>query len=198
MARWGMPGPPQFGGHPVTNIRNLRSPHWRGWLGRKNRCIVPATSFCEYADTKPKKTPTWFATLISPSRNSLPRSRCRVGLHIDLFEACSAFTRVAARTLAPSPIRDLLHRRLQPFRHLHDCSGCFRLERSPGGACTTGKRRLVTAHTLSGHSPNMRPMGRRSNKMEVTVVRSSRDELLAAVDIVRRARECCVAHDVNG
>jgi putative SOS response-associated peptidase YedK len=23
MARWGMPGPPQFGGQPVTNIRNV-------------------------------------------------------------------------------------------------------------------------------------------------------------------------------
>src|SRR5271157_5284242 len=76
---------------------------------------------------------------ISPSRISLPRNCSRVGLHIDLFEACSAFTHVAARTLAPSPIRDLLHRRLQPFRHLHDCSGCFRLERSPGGACTHWK-----------------------------------------------------------
>ena len=54
-------------------------------------------------------------------------------------EACSAFTRVAARTLAPSPICDQLHRRLQPFRHLHDCSGCFRLERSPGGTCTHWK-----------------------------------------------------------
>jgi putative SOS response-associated peptidase YedK len=61
MARWGMPGPPQFGGAPVTNIRNLTSPHWRGWLGKRNRCVVPATSFCEYADTKPRKTPIWFA-----------------------------------------------------------------------------------------------------------------------------------------
>lgn len=61
MARWGMPGPPQYGGAPVTNIRNLDSPHWRGWLRKRNRCIVPATSFCEYADTKPRKTPTWFA-----------------------------------------------------------------------------------------------------------------------------------------
>ncbi len=61
MARWGMPGPPQFGGAPITNIRNVKSSHWRGWLGRKNRCIVPATSFCEYADTKPRKTPTWFS-----------------------------------------------------------------------------------------------------------------------------------------
>ena len=56
-----MPGPPQFGGQPVTNIRNVTSPHWRGWLGARNRCVVPATSFCEYADTKPRKTPIWFA-----------------------------------------------------------------------------------------------------------------------------------------
>jgi putative SOS response-associated peptidase YedK len=61
MARWGMPCPPQFGGAPVTNIRNTKSPHWRRWLGAASRCLVPWTSFCEYADTKPKKTPTWFA-----------------------------------------------------------------------------------------------------------------------------------------
>jgi putative SOS response-associated peptidase YedK len=29
MARWGMPGPPAFGGAPITNIRNVKSPHWR-------------------------------------------------------------------------------------------------------------------------------------------------------------------------
>jgi putative SOS response-associated peptidase YedK len=61
MARWGMPGPPQFGGAPVTNIRNVTSAHWRPWLGRRSRCVVPATSFCEYADSKPRKTPIWFA-----------------------------------------------------------------------------------------------------------------------------------------
>jgi hypothetical protein len=27
----------------------------------------------------------------------------------------------------------------QPLRYLHDCSGCFRLERLPGGACTHWK-----------------------------------------------------------
>ena len=79
------------------------------------------------------------SSLIPPSRISLPRHCHRVGLHIVLFEACSAFSRVAVRTLAPSPICDRLHRRLQPFRHLHDCSGCFRLERSPGGTCTHWK-----------------------------------------------------------
>jgi putative SOS response-associated peptidase YedK len=61
LASWGMPGPPQFGGQPVTNIRNVSSQHWRGWLSARNRCLVPATSFCEYADTKPCKTPMWFA-----------------------------------------------------------------------------------------------------------------------------------------
>ena len=61
LARWGMPGPVQYGGAPVTNIRNVSSPHWRSWLSPKNRCIIPATAFCEYADAKPRKIPTWFA-----------------------------------------------------------------------------------------------------------------------------------------
>ena len=61
MLRWGMPCPPAYGAQAITNIRNTKSPHWRAWLGPKNRCLVPFTSFCEYADTKPRKTPTWFA-----------------------------------------------------------------------------------------------------------------------------------------
>jgi type 1 fimbriae regulatory protein FimB/type 1 fimbriae regulatory protein FimE len=32
MARWGMPAPTSFGGPPITNIRNVKSPHWRPWL----------------------------------------------------------------------------------------------------------------------------------------------------------------------
>ncbi len=49
-----------------------------------------------------------YSSLISPRHLSLPRKGRRVGLHIVLFEACPAFTRVAARTLALSPIRDTL------------------------------------------------------------------------------------------
>src|SRR5436305_5576659 len=55
-----------------------------------------------------------YSSLISPSRVSLPRKGRRVGLHIDIFEACSAFTRVAACTLALSPIRDTL---IEGFSH---------------------------------------------------------------------------------
>ena len=61
MMRWGFPPPPNLAKLPVTNVRNATSPYWRGWLKPEFRCLVPLTSFCEYADTKPKKTPTWFA-----------------------------------------------------------------------------------------------------------------------------------------
>jgi putative SOS response-associated peptidase YedK len=61
MLRWGMPPSPQSRGQPVTNIRSPNAPHWRGWLKPGNRCVVPFTSFCEYAGDKPPKVPTWFA-----------------------------------------------------------------------------------------------------------------------------------------
>ena len=61
MMRWGIPGPKAFGEHPVTNVRNTASPHWRPWLKPAYRCLVPATAFSEYADAKPRKIPVWFA-----------------------------------------------------------------------------------------------------------------------------------------
>ena len=91
-------------------------------------------------------------SLISSRRSSLPRKGCRVGLRIVLFEACSAFTRVAACTLALPPIRDTL---IEGFSHFvtsmtapiaSGWSGCR------VGLAPTGKRRLVTAHTQIGHS----------------------------------------------
>lgn len=50
-ARWGMPSP-KFAlkterDPGVTNVRNLGSPHWRRWLGRDNRCLVPVSRFAE-------------------------------------------------------------------------------------------------------------------------------------------------------
>src|SRR3954447_16005602 len=60
MMRWGFPPPPNLGTRPVTNVRNAKSPYWRGWLKAEFRCLVPATSFCEYTDGQPK-VPHWFA-----------------------------------------------------------------------------------------------------------------------------------------
>lgn len=60
MMRWGFP-PAGGGTRPVTNIRNLNSQYWRGWLEQPRfRCLVPATSFVEYTDTQPKVA-HWFA-----------------------------------------------------------------------------------------------------------------------------------------
>lgn len=68
--RWGMPTPPKFlegkrTDPGVTNVRNVNSPHWRGWLGVAHRCVVPFTSFSEFDSTlgpdDKKKGDTWFA-----------------------------------------------------------------------------------------------------------------------------------------
>jgi putative SOS response-associated peptidase YedK len=46
----------------VTNIRNVKSPHWRRWLGAEHRCVVPFTSFSENeALPDGSKPPVWFA-----------------------------------------------------------------------------------------------------------------------------------------
>ena len=60
MMRWGFPPPPSAGPQPVTNVRNTASGYWRGWLEPRFRCLVPATSFCEWTDSRPKVT-HWFA-----------------------------------------------------------------------------------------------------------------------------------------
>ncbi len=67
MARWGMPSPAfalegKKTDPGVTNVRNVKSPHWRRWLGVENRCVVPFTSFSEnevLADGS--RPPVWFA-----------------------------------------------------------------------------------------------------------------------------------------
>ncbi len=64
--RWGFPrllklsAAGAAGNRPVTNVRNYASSYWRGWLKPGFRCLVPATSFCEYTDSQPK-VPHWFA-----------------------------------------------------------------------------------------------------------------------------------------
>ena len=60
MMRWGFPPVAKPGARPITNVRNLQSGYWRGWLKPEFRCVVPATSFCEY-DERHAKRPTWFA-----------------------------------------------------------------------------------------------------------------------------------------
>jgi putative SOS response-associated peptidase YedK len=67
MGRWGMPSPlfvlKNRNADPgITNIRNVKSPHWRRWLGTGNRCVVPFTSFAENELLSDgSRQPVWFA-----------------------------------------------------------------------------------------------------------------------------------------
>lgn len=45
----------------ITNIRNVKSGHWKRWLDPEYRCLVPFTSFSEYDTIDGKKVPVWFA-----------------------------------------------------------------------------------------------------------------------------------------
>lgn len=52
MMRWGLPSPAfALEGRKVdpgvTNVRNVKSPHWRRWLKPEHRCLVPFASFSE-------------------------------------------------------------------------------------------------------------------------------------------------------
>ena len=113
--------------------------------------VFRALSLCTCCRHYPGAASGRITSLISSRRSSLPRKGCRVGLRIVLFEACSAFTRVAACTLALPPIRDTL---IEGFSHFvtsmtapiaSGWSGCR------VGLAPTGKRRLVTAHTCTRH-----------------------------------------------
>src|SRR6202007_3058249 len=90
--------PPPPCARPVPHGRPVDHPWSRPGASRVAR------AFLVYVlPPLPRRSDWASSSLISPSHVSLPRKGRRVGLRIVLFEACSAFTHVAARTLAPSP-----------------------------------------------------------------------------------------------
>jgi hypothetical protein len=71
---------------------------------RPTKLTVSTYAFLVYMlSPLPRRSDWGTASLIRPSHVCLPRYGSRVGLRIDLFEVCSAFTRVTACTLALSP-----------------------------------------------------------------------------------------------
>ena len=76
--------------------------------------VLRALSWCTCCRHYPGAAAGCIPRSSHPAVSAFPGRGRRVGLHIDLFEACSAFTRVAACTLARSPFRDPLS---EGFRH---------------------------------------------------------------------------------
>lgn len=66
MARWGMPSHPynlrgKNYDRGVTNCREPEKDHWDQFMDVANRCVVPATSFCEPDQGGGSKENVWFA-----------------------------------------------------------------------------------------------------------------------------------------
>src|SRR5271165_5781283 len=80
--------------------------------------VLHALSLCTCCRYYPGAADGHPRSSYSSIRVSLPRNHYRVGLHIVLFEVCSAFTHVAACTLTKFVI---VIRRLQTFRLFHAC-----------------------------------------------------------------------------
>ena len=72
-------------------------------------------------------------------------------VHCPFRGLLSVHSRYGLHTRAVTVFRDTLHRRLQPLRCLHGCSGCFRREHFAGwGLHPLEQHRLITAHTQTG------------------------------------------------
>jgi hypothetical protein len=129
-------------------IRHIR-PVPRGRPGgRRNRPCDGASLNCHGLPLVRMLSPVprqnlWVRVAHYPRDDSLPQN---------LGGSASAlgFSRIAQRSLtlwpaySSSHFHDPLHRRLQPLRYLHDCSGYYRLEQQlPGGLAPTKRPRLL-------------------------------------------------------
>ena len=99
---------PKAPGLSLTGVRLIIPDHARGLP------VLRALSLCTCCRQYPGAAARRIPRSSHPAVSAFPGRGRRVGLHIDLFEACSAFTRVAACTLARSPLRDPLS---EGFRH---------------------------------------------------------------------------------
>jgi len=89
--------PPTAPGLSLTGFRLVIPDHALGFP------VLRTLSLCTCCRHYPRHSGWAYCFAHSPNRISLPRKGCRVGLRTVLFEACSAFTRVTACTLALSP-----------------------------------------------------------------------------------------------
>ena len=136
------------------------------------------------------------SSLISPDHIDLPRKRRRVGLHIVLFEACSAFTRIAACTLARSPNCDPL---TEGFNHFVTLCGAFFVKGSnlaplffffcgTGSWLLSGRRRSGLRDNQKGDPPSCAAPGRDTTLYSVAPCEAHHDAVIRILGEVPRRR----------
>jgi len=132
----------------LTGVRLVIPDHAKGLP------VLRALSLCTCCRHYPGTATEIPALLFLPVVSAFPGMAAR--------SACtSSFSRFARRSLTLRPAHSRCHlyvtsftQRLQPFRCLHSCSGCFRLEQFAGWVFhPLEKRRLCTAHANCGPSP---------------------------------------------
>ena len=128
----------------LTGVRLVIPDHAKGLP------VLRALSLCTCCRHYPGTATEIPALLFLPVVSAFPGMAAR--------SACtSSFSRFARRSLTLRPAHSRCHlyvtsftQRLQPFRCLHSCSGCFRLEQFAGWVFhPLEKRRLCTAHAMS-------------------------------------------------
>jgi len=140
---------PKMPGLSVTGVRLVVPDHTKGFP------VLRALSLCTCCRHYPGAATVFILlnpTAVSVFPDTVFGSTC-----------ASSFSRLARRSLALRPAHSRCHqfvarftRRLQPFRYLHSCSGCFRLELWPGGTYTHRKTPPFTAHTENRRSVTVR------------------------------------------
>ena len=129
-----------------------RAPSWSSLLHALGLPVLPTLSLRACCRRYPGAATGAVASLFPSSRISLPRKGDRVALRIDLFEACSAFTRVTARTLAGPPYVARCVGGVSRFVTSMTAPTTSGWSIRRAGFAPTAKRHLSTAHTLSSPS----------------------------------------------
>jgi len=127
--------PPPQGARPVRHRRPVGRPRPRQGASRV------ACAFLVYMLPPLPRRSGWEHRLAQISQPYQPSPKGSSGrpAHLPFRGLLGVHSRCGLHTRAVTVFRDTLTRRLQTFRHLHACSGCFRLERLPGGPCTHWK-----------------------------------------------------------
>ena len=92
-------------------------------------------------------------------------------VHLPFRGLLSVHSRYGLHTRAATIFCGTLHRRLQPLRYLHDCSGCFRREHFAGrGLHPLEHHHLFTAHTHCRNSLDLdgRPLCKNASRLART------------------------------
>jgi len=122
--------------HPKAPERSLKGVRLAIPRPRKGASRVACASLVYMLSLLPRRSDWGHSCSLAQSSQPSPKWRSGRLAQRPFRGLLSVHSRYGLHTRAATIFRGTLHRRLQPLRYLHSCSGCFRLERLPGGTFT--------------------------------------------------------------